>query len=73
MSFFVFLLSSQIMKYNVVFETRSRNSIGAFYPHSVEVEAKSSGDAGWRAMEACHAKNLETRFPISCKEIVDKE
>ena len=67
------LLSYHVMKYNVVFEVRPRNAIGSFYHHAVEVEALNRGDAGWRAMEACHAKNLETRFPISCKEIVDKE
>ncbi len=61
------------MKYNVVFETRSRNAIGYFYPLLVEVEANGKEEALQLAMEKCHAKNLETRFPISCKEIVDKE
>ncbi len=73
MIYSLILLLSHAMKYTVVFETRPRNSIGNFYPHAVEVEAKSRGEAGWLAMDACHAKNLETRFPISYKEIVDKE
>jgi hypothetical protein len=61
------------MKYIVVFETRSRNAIGCFDPHTVEVEASNKEEACRLAMEACHARNLETRFPISCKEIVDKQ
>lgn len=73
MIYSLILLLSHAMKYTVVFETRPRNSIGNFYPHAVEVEAKSRRESYWLAMEVYHAKNLETRFPISCKEIVDKE
>jgi hypothetical protein len=58
------------MKYNVGFETRSRNAIGNFYPFSVEVEANNEEEAYRLAMEKCHAQNLETRFPIWCKECV---
>lgn len=61
------------MKYNVVFETRSRNAIGNFYPSIVEVKANDKEEALYLAMEECHAKNLETRFPIHCEGIVDKE
>ena len=59
------------MKYNVVFETRSRNAIGYFYPFSVEVEANNQEEAYRLAMEKCHALNLETRFPIRCKECIE--
>lgn len=59
------------MKYNVVFETRSRNAIGYFYPFPVQVEANNQEEAYRLAMEQCHARNLETRFPIRCEECVE--
>ena len=61
------------MKYIVTFETRSRNAIGGFGLHTVEVEAPNKEEACRLAMEACHARNLETRFPISCKEVIDEQ
>lgn len=61
------------MKYNVTFETRTHNAIGYFYPFSVEVEANNEEEAYHLAMEKCHARNLETRFPIRCKEYIDEE
>jgi hypothetical protein len=59
------------MKYNVVFETRSRNAIGYFYPFHLQVEANNQEEAYRLAMEQCHARNLETRFPIRCEEYVE--
>jgi hypothetical protein len=37
------------------------------------VKANDKEEALYLAMEECHAKNLETRFPIHCEEVVDKE
>jgi hypothetical protein len=57
----------------VVFETRQAGAIGAFSHTGATVEMHQSSfsetEVCREAMRQLHAKNLETRFPITVKEL----
>ena len=57
----------------VVFETRQSGAIGVFSHSSATVEMHQSSfsesEVCREAMGQLHAKGLETRFPVSVKEV----
>jgi hypothetical protein len=57
----------------VVFETRQAGAIGEFSRSAETVEMHQSSfsetEVCREAMRQLHAKNLETRFPITVKEL----
>lgn len=57
----------------VVFETRQAGAIGEFSRSAATVEMRQSSfsevEVCREAMRQLHAKGLETRFPVSLKEV----
>lgn len=56
--------------YRVTYETRHRDSIGAFWPTEIDVKAADENDARMVAVYTLHKQGYETRFPVSVLPLV---